>query len=617
MITSVDIRVVVMIAAIMLIVAIVLCLLERRTRVSDTNLRHANDWLCAANGALLLSCVTLLLHYSLPFWLSASIIILGAHAGILCAFFAIQWGLNTRPRYGLFATISASILLLQMSLTTSGAGAALLFVSTGIANGLLTLTMGLIILRLSRPHEIELRVLVSFPFFALAFGYVMRLILLAMEATTAVVLTTTALIAFSLAFAALQWCFGLIALRAAWLNQSLTVERQRAQDLAEARARFLAHMSHEIRTPLNSVLGLADVLHGTVKQPEARELVGHIQNSGDLLMHIVNDILDVSKLQANAVTLEQRPFDLDALLRQIAASHALTCREKRLLLDVEIQPGASGFWMGDPHRVNQILQNVIGNAVKFTETGSVRVVARGSDHLTLVVEDTGIGMSEAQVGSMFDEFTQADEGITRRFGGTGLGMSIVHKLTKVMGGQIEVQSAPGQGTRFTITLPLRRAETVEILPIPAAPAAQMDFSTLNVLCADDSKSNLLMLCAMLRQMGIEPQTAEDGHAAIAMTERQSFDLYLLDISMPGLSGIETLHRLRQVEKDGLRPPAYGVAATANALAPDLDLYMASGFDSHLSKPIRLEALRAILLACQQSRLAHPLHAPGVGHRVWG
>ncbi len=615
--TTVDIRVVVMIAAIMLLVALVLCLLERRTPVSEPDLRSATDWLCIANGALLVSCVFLLFHYWLPFWLSASLIILGAHTGILFAFFAMHRGLNARPRYRLFATISASIIGLQMSLTLSGSGPALLFVSTGIANGLMTLAMGLIILRLSRPYERELRLLVSFPFFVLSAGYVLRLILLASEASTAVILTTTALIAFALSFSALQWCFGLIALRAAWLNKSLNIERQRAQDLAEARARFLAHMSHEIRTPLNSVIGLADVLQGMVKQPDARELVGHIQNSGDLLMHIVNDILDVSKLQANAVTLEERPFDVDALLRQITASHEVKCREKKLVLEVDIQPGATGYWLGDPHRVNQILQNVVGNAVKFTESGSVRVLASGSDQLTLVVEDSGIGMTKAQIASMFDEFSQADEGITRRFGGTGLGMAIVHKLVKVMGGQIDVQSQLGEGTRFTITLPLRRVDFVQHLQATATPAPSPDFAALNVLCADDSKSNLLMLCAMLRQMGVEPQTAEDGHAAIATAEHQGFDLYLLDISMPGLSGIETLHRLRQLEKDRLRPPAYSVAATANALPADLDLYLSSGFDSHLLKPIRLEALRSILLACQQEKHAKVAPPKGAVQNIWG
>nr|WP_275897790.1 ATP-binding protein [Pseudotabrizicola algicola] len=460
--------------------------------------------------------------------------------------------------------------------------------------------MGLVILHLSRSYDRELRLLISFPFFVLSIGYFVRLVLLAFDASIPVILTATALIAFALAFSALQWCFGLIALRAAWLNRSLTAERQRAQDLAEARARFLAHMSHEIRTPLNSVIGLADVLHGMVKQPEARDLVGHIQTSGDLLMHIVNDILDVSKLQANAVTLEERPFEIDTLLRQIKISQELRCRDKGLALELAIGAEASGFWLGDAHRVNQILQNIVGNAVKFTESGGVRVSVSGAEQLVLVVEDSGIGMTAEQIATMFDEFSQADEGITRRFGGTGLGMTIVHKLVKVMGGRIEVQSQIGQGSRFEVTLPLRRADFVQHLHIHAPPAPSADFAALNVLCADDSKSNLLMLCAMLRQMGVEPLTAEDGHAAIAMAEQQGFDLYLLDISMPGLSGIETLQRLRQLEKDRLRPPAFAVAATANAMPDDLTLYLASGFDTHLSKPIRLDALRAILREGQKA-----------------
>ncbi|MFN4155169.1 MAG: ATP-binding protein [Paracoccaceae bacterium] len=599
--STVDISIVVLIAASMVLVALLLCLVERRSRTPDPDLDSATAWLIAANCALLVSCITLLFHFSLPFWLSAGTIVGGAYLGILCGFFAMQRGLRVRPRYRLFAVISAGILAVQ-SVVVALANLPALFVSASVFNGLMTLAMGLIILRLSRPHERELRLLVSLPFFVLSAGYTLRLILLASGAPREVLLTTTALTAFALSYSALQWCFGLIALRAAGLNMSLRLERQRAQDLAEARARFLAHMSHEIRTPLNSVIGMADVLQGVVREKEARDLVGHIQHSGDLLIRILNDILDVSKLQANAVTLEQRPFQIDDLLRQITASHGPKCRERGLALEVDVQPDAVGYWLGDPHRVDQILQNVVGNAVKFTEAGHVRVTVSGADRLTLVVEDTGIGMTGAQVASMFEEFSQADEGITRRFGGTGLGMSIVHRLVTVMGGGITAESQPGKGTRFTITLPLQRvvpdAPVADAGPVPVA-----DFAALRVLCADDSKGNLMVLSAMLRQLGVEPQAADDGHAAIRIAGQQAFDLYLLDISMPGFSGIETLHQLRQMEQERGRAPAYAVAATANALAPDLALYLASGFDAHLPKPIRLEALRSILLACGRDRMA--------------
>ena len=611
--TTVEISVVVLIAATMALFSLLICLLERRNRSLDADLRSATAWLSASNCAFLLAALTLLFHQTLPFWLSACIIISGAHLGFLFGYFAMHRGLGERPRYKFFAAISAGNIGMQWVLAVMAPGATLLFASTSVVNFVLTLMMGMIILRLSRAHERELRLLICFPFFVIATAYLLRLVLLAFGASVSVLVTATALIAFILAYSALQWCFGLIALRAARLNQSLSLERQRAQELAEARARFLAHMSHEIRTPLNSVLGLADVLQGMVKQQNARELVGHIQQSGDLLIHILNDILDVSKLEANAVTLEVRPFDLVALLRQISASHALKCRDGKLALEINMQPEAAGHWLGDPHRVNQILQNVVGNAVKFTQTGRVRVTASGSDHLQLIVEDTGIGMSEVQMATMFDEFSQADEGITRRFGGTGLGMAIVRGLVDAMGGNIVVESRLGHGTRFTIGLPLERAKAIEVAKVAANPASGPDFGSLKVLCADDSKGNLLVLRALLRQMGIEPETAEDGHAAIGLVHQQAFDLYLLDISMPGFSGIETLNRLRQVEKDRCRPPAYAVAATANALPSDLDLYLSSGFDAHLPKPIRLEALRSLIVTCQREQRDGSMQHGGTAH----
>ncbi|MDO9639051.1 MAG: ATP-binding protein [Pseudotabrizicola sp.] len=595
---TVEISVVVLIAATMAVFALLICLLERRTRSFDADLNAGSTWLSLSNVAMLTAAVTLLFHESLPFWLGSSVIICGAHFGILFGFFAMYRGLGGHPRYWLFASVSVVNVGLQWGLVLSGTAATALFITTSVANGTYTLIMALIILRLSKPFERELRVLVCFPFFVLFSGYLLRLTLLASGAPFTVHLTSTALIAFALAYSALQWSFGLIALRAARLNQSLSREQQRTQELADSRARFLAHMSHEIRTPLNSVIGLADVLQGLVKQPEARKLIGHIQHSGDLLIHILNDILDVSKLQANAVTLETRPFDPGALLDQIRACHDPRCQARGITLTVDLAPEAAGDWLGDGHRVNQILQNVVGNAVKFTEAGTIRASVSGTDQLQIVVEDTGIGMTEAQVFTLFDEFNQADEGITRRFGGTGLGMTIVHQLVTAMGGTIAVESQQNIGTRFTISLPLDRAAPAVQVPADPVVVPLHDFSAMKVLCADDSAVNLLVLRAMLRQLGIEPQIAEDGHAAIRISEEQAFDIYLLDISMPGFSGIETLHRLRQLETDQRRAPGYAVAATANALPTDLALYIASGFDAHLPKPIRLEALRAVLLACQ-------------------
>nr|WP_277604805.1 ATP-binding protein [Fertoeibacter niger] len=412
----------------------------------------------------------------------------------------------------------------------------------------------------------------------------------------AVLITSSAVIAFVLAFSALQWAFALIALRAARLNRSLARERQQAQDLARARTRFLAHMSHEIRTPLNGVLGLVDVLAADLTDRAARETVAQIQTSGTLLVHILNDVLDMAKLEAGAVRTESVPFAPGALLRQIATSFGPQCRAGGVTLTMAEAPETAGHWSGDPHRISQIVHNILGNAVKFSPGGAVSLSlsAPASGGLLFEITDTGIGMTEAQITALFQEFMQADSDITRRFGGTGLGMAITHRLVTLMGGTISAASAPGVGTRFAVALPLERvaapAQPV-VLDLPAAPA---DLARLRVLCADDSRTNRLVLEKMLRPMGIDPVIVEDGQAAVAAATAAAFDVYLFDISMPGLSGLETLHLIRGVETAQRRSPARAVAVTANVMAEDVAHYLASGFETHLAKPIRLPALRGLL-----------------------
>jgi signal transduction histidine kinase/CheY-like chemotaxis protein len=605
--TTVEVSVVVLIAATMVMFSLLICLLERSSRNVDRDLRRGTSWLIAANIALLLAVISLLFNHQIPFWLGACAIIACAHLGILFGFFAIHSSLGARPNYEVFGAISAGNILLHGILVLLAPGVPQLFLSTSIINSVLTLIMGFLVSRLARPYGRELLVLLSLPFYLISAGYMLRLFLQAIGSSQAVLVTATALIAFTLATASLQWRFGLTALRAASLNISLGVERQRALKLADTRARFLAHMSHEIRTSLNTVLGLADVLHGLVHDKETRLTVGHIQHSGKLLVHILNDILDVSKLEVGAVSIEERPFSIDSLLVQIQASHAPKCAERGLALIVDIRPEVAGHWLGDSHRIEQILQNVIGNAIKFTETGSVRVTAKADQDLCLTVEDTGIGMTPAQVDAMFDEFSQADDDTTRRFGGTGLGMAIVRRLVTLMGGTIHVESRPGHGSKVTIVLPLQRIEVVDVAPVDSGEPKATDFGALRVLCADDTKSNILVISAMLRFLGIEPQTADDGHAAIRIAQRHDFDIYLLDISMPGFSGIETLHGLREVEKDRGRPHSCAIAVTASVLSSEVSHYLTEGFDGFLPKPIQIEALQAVLRDCQDklSRRTEP------------
>ncbi|WP_417586160.1 ATP-binding protein [Pararhodobacter oceanensis] len=597
--TSVDIGIVVLIAATMVVISFVTCVLARRSAIVDDKLARGATWLIVANLTFLGAAAAVSLINVVPLQVSTSIGMSGVLLGVLFGYFAMSAGLGAPPYTRVFSGIVAASILLQFVISLNTETMVLLMATNSAINGLLTLTMGGVVLRAARSYPREFRVLVGAPFFVLSAGYTLRLSMITFGASVTPIVTATALLTFLLAFSSLQWSFSLIAIRASRLNTSLEAERKTAQDLAQSRSRFLAHMSHEIRTPLNSVLGLADVLQTTLKDSEARETVRHIQTSGDLLIHILNDILDVSKLEASAVKLEHLPVDITALLAEIEASHAPACRDAGLAFEIEIAPEVAGHWLGDPHRIKQILHNIIGNAVKFTESGHVRVAASGSEQLQLTIEDSGIGMTQSQIATLFDEFFQADEGITRRFGGTGLGMAIVKRLVTLMGGTVEVSSQPGHGTRFSLTLPLERATGPAIATPAQDPAAtEADFTGLRVLCADDSAGNLLVLGKMLRLMGMEPETVKDGHAAIAAAQDQRFDIYLLDISMPGFSGIETLHGLRQIEQDQQLPAGFAVAATANVLPLDVERYLALGFDTHLPKPIRLEALKEVLQASQ-------------------
>jgi signal transduction histidine kinase/CheY-like chemotaxis protein len=600
--TSVEIGIVILIAATMVLVSLLLSLLVRRSRIDDAYLTSGAGWLIAANFALLFGALSVLFIQVLPQKFIICTSMSGAYLGFLCGYFSMQTGLGGRPHFKAFAAISAGSMGLQWLTAFLVTDLGVLLAVAAVCNGAMAFSMGLIVWRTARPFGREIGLLIGAPFFAISAVFCLRLLLLAVGASELVIVTVSALNAFVFAYSALQWSFALIALRAARLNVSLEAARQHAQDLAQTRGRFLAHMSHEIRTPLNSVLGLADVLQGLVRPGEEREIVGHIQNSGDLLIHILNDILDVSKLDANAVKIEDRPFDLAALLHQIEVSHSTKCKERGVALIIDTQPDAVGFWQGDPHRVAQVLHNVVGNSVKFTEQGHVRVTVSGTDQVRVVVEDTGIGMNKAQVDAIFDEFSQADEGITRRFGGTGLGMAIVHRLVKLMNGKISVESEPGKGSRFTIELPLRRTKEIAEFPRIPTQTTPPDLSSLRVLCADDSLGNLRVLSKMLRLMGIKAQTVQDGQAAIRIAELQAFDVYLLDISMPGFSGVETLDILRQIEKDFDRAPAFAVAATANVLPSDVDRYLSLGFDGSLPKPIRLAVLRSVLESCEQTQV---------------
>jgi len=375
---------------------------------------------------------------------------------------------------------------------------------------------------------------------------------------------------------------------------------ERAEAANQAKSRFLANMSHEIRTPLNGVLGMAQVLEDELTEPRHRHILGIIRESGEMLLGVLNDVLDMSKIEAGKLTLEDVAFDPTGLASRIEAMHQPNATAKGLRFDLHLTPAARGMRMGDPSRLSQVLHNLIGNAVKFTESGGVTVTmdAPGGDRLDVTVRDTGIGMTEAQLARVFEDFEQADGTVTRRFGGTGLGMSIVRRLVDLMGGEIAITSTPGAGTEVRLHLPLPRASAPAACPAgPAAGARSL--AGLRVLVADDNHTNRLILHTMLTRLGIETVMVADGRAAVETWEPGRFDVLLLDISMPVLDGMSALAELRTLEAAAGVPPAPALAITANALSHQVAEYAQAGFAAHLGKPFRREDLEAALAAVTQ------------------
>lgn len=395
------------------------------------------------------------------------------------------------------------------------------------------------------------------------------------------------------------------------VTDQVAAERAKEEALEEAhranaaKSNFLAKMSHEMRTPLNGVLGVAEVLEGLISDPDQRRMVKVMHDSGTLLLSIINDLLDMSKIEADLLEIETVPFVPGDIAQRIESVHTLKASEKRISFGVTLSGDVQGPRLGDPHRILQIMHNVISNAVKFTESGSVMVNIGCDDPgtITLSVTDTGIGMTEEQMIQVFEEFGQADSSIARRFGGTGLGMPIVRRLVEMMQGTIEVTSAPGEGTTVSLSLPVPRTDMPEVRkPAAEEPSDPEILHGLRVLAADDNRTNRMILGAMMGQLGIAAVLVPDGAEALKAYEREEFDLVILDISMPDLDGVSVLREIRAREAQratapGARPPATLlpiVAFTANAMSHQVEAYLKAGFDDCLTKPLQIEKLRGAL-----------------------
>jgi two-component system CheB/CheR fusion protein len=371
----------------------------------------------------------------------------------------------------------------------------------------------------------------------------------------------------------------------------------RARDSAEvanrAKSDFLASMSHELRTPLNVVLGLCQMLELSKLEPDQVNYVNGIHRSGKLLLTLIEDVLDISKIEAGKVKLESVSFRLRDLVDDILLLFMPQAREKGISLTTEFDIDGSQNFIGDPARIRQILLNFISNALKFTSEGSVvvRVSQKNNQAVSLSVVDTGIGIRSDDHAKIFQKFSQAESGHTRRFGGTGLGLAISKQLANLMGGEVGFRSEMGRGSTFWCELPLKRT-TNDAVPISSHstnPVAQR--SQLRVLAVDDNADSRIVIGLFLKKLGHHFEVAESGRQAIEKVASGAFDLILMDMQMPEMDGCETTIELRKMPKSARTPI---IALTANALKQDVDRCFECGMDDYLSKPLRIDDLSALL-----------------------
>lgn len=377
----------------------------------------------------------------------------------------------------------------------------------------------------------------------------------------------------------------LVILRLQRLASQLLQARDRAQAGDLAKSEFIANMSHEIRTPLNGVLGMAQAMETGELSREQRDRLRVIRESGATLLSVLNDVLDLAKVEAGKLEIEHTVFGLEDLGRRVCDTFAELAAAKDLDLELTIEPGTPEAWTGDALRIRQVLANLVSNAIKFTSSGSVELRMRPyPEGLRLQVADTGIGLSQAQLPALFDKFSQGDASTTRRYGGTGLGLSISRDLVQLMGGTIAVESREGEGATFTVDLPLRPAERAPPVDAPAAAPADPD-RALRILAAEDNPTNQIVLRALIAPLGAELVIAADGREAVEAFAAGSFDLVLMDMQMPEMNGLDATRAIRSMEREqGLaRTPI--LALTANVMTHQLESYVSAGMDGHVAKPI--------------------------------
>jgi signal transduction histidine kinase/CheY-like chemotaxis protein len=401
----------------------------------------------------------------------------------------------------------------------------------------------------------------------------------------------------TVAMFAVQFWSARAQLAGAWAE--LTAARDAAQERARAaqaanltKSQFLTTMSHELRTPLHGVLGMAQALRNDALTPTQASRVSVILQQGESLLGMLNDLLDLSRIETGALGLEPVEFDLEHLVRGVAAAYEPQALKKGLSFSFDIAHAACGRYLGDAVRIRRILYSLTDNAVKFTPKGSVSLsVDRADGQLIFTVADTGIGIGEDDRARLFEGFFQADSTLARRYDGAGIGLAICGQLTTLMDGQIEVGSSPGKGSTFTLLLPLKLiAAAPPLQPPDAAADGYQRLRQLRVLAAEDNLVNQMVLRTFLEPTGIVPIMVENGREALDAWEKENWDLVLMDIQMPEMNGVEAAKVIRSRERETGRARTPIIAVTASAMTHQLEEFAAVGMDGVVPKPVNMASL---------------------------